>query len=294
MSSGVRKFSTGETLTSAYLNDYLMQQTVMVFDSAAARDAMFTSSGVTVTEGMVCYLRDTNQTLTYNGSAWAGLNVTSVTATGRLTTTSAGQEVWVGDSPLYTSAYSGIFSSTNELILKHASDASIYLVSKTAKVNLRAGGVDSVIVNTNGVVQHPYVPAFTSYCGYVDGHAAITGGVFTSTTVPLNNGSHYRTSGVGANQNFYAPVAGYYHFDFNWTIIGGTAGFYYGAYFQVDGTSTHGGYINYFKHYGGNDDSAASISSNFYLAANQYVRVAINNQNSVRFQFARFSGHLIG
>jgi hypothetical protein len=132
------------------------------------------------------------------------------------------------------------------------------------------------------------------YCGYLDGHAAIGDGVFTATTVPLNNGSHFRTSGAGAYQNFYAPVAGYYHFDFNWTIIGGTAGYYYGAYFQVDGTTTHGGYVNYFKHAGGNDDAAASITSNFYLAANQYVRVAINNQNAVRFQFARFSGHLIG
>jgi hypothetical protein len=294
MSSGIKKFVDYTSLTAFDINEYLMNQTVMVFASSAARTTAFSTAGVTITEGMVTYLLDTNMFDVWDGSAWAGLTVASVTASGRITTNSGGQQVWVGDSPLYTSAYSGIYSSTNELILKHASDNAIYLVSKFSKINLRAGGADSLIVNTNNIVQHPYVPAFTVYCGYLDGHAAIGDGVFTATTVPLNNGSHFRTSGAGAYQNFYAPVAGYYHFDFNWTIIGGTAGYYYGAYFQVDGTTTHGGYVNYFKHAGGNDDAAASITSNFYLAANQYVRVAINNQNAVRFQFARFSGHLIG
>jgi len=167
-------------------------------------------------------------------------------------------------------------------------------VSSPSTVNITSNSLNGVVVNTTGIVQEPYVPAFTTYCGYVDGHAAITGGVFTSTTVPLNNGSHFRTSGTGAYQNFVAPIAGYYHFDFHWTIISGTTGHYYGAYFQVDGTTVDSGYINYFKHYGGNDDAAAAISTNFYLTANQTVRVAISNQSSARFQFARFSGFMIG
>jgi len=244
MSSGIKKFVDYTSLPAFDINEYLMNQTVMVFASSAARTSAFSTAGVTITEGMVTYLLDTDQLNVWSGSAWIGITAASV--------------------------------------------------SNTGTVNIASNGLNALVVNTTGIVQTPYVPTFAVYCGFVDGHAAITSGVFTATTVPLNNGSHFRTSGTGAYQNFYAPVAGYYHFDFHWTILSGTAGNYYGAYFQVDGTSIHGGYVSYFKHYGGNDDSAASINSIFYLTANQNVRVAINNQTNVRFQFARFSGHLIG
>lgn len=61
-----RKLFTRERLTSADLNGYLMDQTVMAFDTALARDAAIP----TPTEGMVVYLRDVNRFFWRSDSAW--------------------------------------------------------------------------------------------------------------------------------------------------------------------------------------------------------------------------------
>jgi hypothetical protein len=78
--AGYKLFATGDVLTAAQVNTYLMQQTVMVFASSAARTTAL--SGV-VAEGMVSYLLDTNATEVYDGSAWVGIansgDITSVT-----------------------------------------------------------------------------------------------------------------------------------------------------------------------------------------------------------------------
>ena len=78
--AGYKLFATGDVLTAAQVNTYLMQQTVMVFASSAARTTAL--SGV-VAEGMVSYLQDTNATEVYDGSAWVGIanagDITSVT-----------------------------------------------------------------------------------------------------------------------------------------------------------------------------------------------------------------------
>ena len=144
------------------------------------------------------------------------------------------------------------------------------------------------------ILANPGVPAMRAYCGYQDGHAAIVGGVFTATSIPLNNRSCMPTSGTGAYQSFFAPVAGYYHASFHWVIIGHTAGNYYGGYFQVDGSTPDGGYAHYFKPATTGNDDGSSLSATFYLSAGQTLRVAISNQNSVRFQQALFSVHMIG
>lgn len=78
--AGYKLFATGDVLTAAQVNTYLMQQTVMVFASSTARTTALT--GV-VAEGMVSYLLDTNATEVYDGSAWVGIansgDITSVT-----------------------------------------------------------------------------------------------------------------------------------------------------------------------------------------------------------------------
>ena len=65
--AGYKLFNTGDVLTAAQVNTYLMEQTVMVFDDAAARTTAL--SGV-LSEGMISYLKDTNAVEVYNGSAW--------------------------------------------------------------------------------------------------------------------------------------------------------------------------------------------------------------------------------
>jgi hypothetical protein len=71
---GFKTFNTGDVLSAADTNGYLMQG-VLVFASAAARDAAITSPE----EGQFAYLKDTNVTTYYTGSAWANLDTTGMT-----------------------------------------------------------------------------------------------------------------------------------------------------------------------------------------------------------------------
>jgi hypothetical protein len=63
---GYIEFNTGDVLTAAQANGYLASQVVMVFADAAAR----TSAIASPQEGMISYLKDTNATQYYSGSAW--------------------------------------------------------------------------------------------------------------------------------------------------------------------------------------------------------------------------------
>jgi hypothetical protein len=62
-------FSNGSVLNASDLNDYLMNQSVMVFADSAARASALTSP----IEGMVTYLQDTNTLEFYNGTAWGAV-----------------------------------------------------------------------------------------------------------------------------------------------------------------------------------------------------------------------------
>jgi hypothetical protein len=68
---GFKNFQTGEVLTSADVNGYLMQG-VLVFASEAARDAAITSPQ----EGQFAYTKDNNSLWYYTGSAWAASGAT--------------------------------------------------------------------------------------------------------------------------------------------------------------------------------------------------------------------------
>ena len=68
--AGYRDFTAGAVLTADQVDTFLMQQTVMVFASAAARTSALT--GV-VSAGMVSYITATQQTQYYNGTAWVDL-----------------------------------------------------------------------------------------------------------------------------------------------------------------------------------------------------------------------------
>jgi hypothetical protein len=71
---GFKNFASGDVLTAADVNAYLNSQTVMVFADAAARTAAITSPQ----EGMFSYLKDTNATQYYTGSAWTNLDTTGM------------------------------------------------------------------------------------------------------------------------------------------------------------------------------------------------------------------------
>jgi len=122
---GFKTFATGDVLSAADVNGYLMQG-VLVFADSAERDAEITSPE----EGQFAYLKDTNVTTYYTGSAWANLDTTGMTnpmtTTGdviysssgstpaRLGIGTAGQVLQVNSgatAPEWATAVSGAFTS---------------------------------------------------------------------------------------------------------------------------------------------------------------------------------------
>ena len=72
---GFKTFTSGEVLTAADTNGYLMQG-INVFANASARTAAITSPQ----EGQYSYLKDTNALEYYDGAAWVGAPVGDITA----------------------------------------------------------------------------------------------------------------------------------------------------------------------------------------------------------------------
>ena len=68
---GFKTFTTGEVLTAADTNGYLMQG-VLVFADAAARDAAITAPA----EGQFAYTKDVNGLWYYDGAAWVASGAT--------------------------------------------------------------------------------------------------------------------------------------------------------------------------------------------------------------------------
>lgn len=115
MANGFKVFSTGEVLTAADVNDYLMEQSIGIFADATARDAQITSP----IEGQFAYLSDTNALFYYDGSAWASYigdgDITGVTIT------TAGTSGLAGGS----TATSGAFASTLVISPNDATSATV-------------------------------------------------------------------------------------------------------------------------------------------------------------------------
>ena len=90
---GFKTFVTGEVLTAADTNGYLMQG-VNVFANAAARTAAITSPQ----EGQMSYLKDTNSTEYYDGASWGsvGGGTTLINSGG---TTLTGATITLGSIP---------------------------------------------------------------------------------------------------------------------------------------------------------------------------------------------------
>ena len=80
MPSGFKTFSTGEVLTAADVNNYLMEQSICVFADSTARDAAITSPE----DGQFVFLSGTNTLQFYGSSSWNNFigegDITGVTA----------------------------------------------------------------------------------------------------------------------------------------------------------------------------------------------------------------------
>jgi len=118
--AGYRLYTTGDVLTAAQVQNNLQNQTIMFFASAATRDAN-TALTAALTEGMFCYLADTNTVEFYTGSAWTGF------ATGDITAITAGDGITVvngtGPVPTVSLSTNPTLTSPKEVIAIVASPA---------------------------------------------------------------------------------------------------------------------------------------------------------------------------
>ena len=220
---GFKTFVTGEVLTAADTNGYLMQG-VNVFANAAARTAAITSPQ----EGQMSYLSDTNSTEYYSGSAWAVVGGGGMTLLS--TTTLSGGSTSLGTIPsgyvdlrLYILNYKPSTDGANMQWRYNSDSGNSYKVRSanesgvsgfTTTMGMVYGNDNSVAVGLGAMTIYNYSNATTwktsewlnvtvnstttttydqdkSY-GFWNGTAAITnitfypsGGTFTSGTVLL-------------------------------------------------------------------------------------------------------------
>lgn len=146
--AGYKLFNTGDVLTAAQVNTYLMQQTVMVFASATARNTAL--SGI-LAEGLVCYLTDTNDFQIYDGAAWQSYgsgDITGVTATSPLTGGGTSGSVTVGIQD-GTTAQKGAVQLTDSTSSTSTTTAATPNSVKTA-YDLANGAIAKSLVDAKG------------------------------------------------------------------------------------------------------------------------------------------------
>ena len=202
---GFKTFVSGEVLTAADTNGYLMQG-VLVFASASARNAAITSPQ----EGQYCYLKDTNSTEYYDGAAWvsgvegdisgvtAGTGISGGGTSGTVTVTNSMATAITTKGDLVPGTGSGTFSR-----LAVGNNGETLVADSSAATGLRYQGNYAAGKNNclNGAMQ--ISQRGTSFTIAASGYALDRYSYVVATAVP---------TGTITQQTFTpgtAPVAGY-------------------------------------------------------------------------------------
>lgn len=99
MAQGYHDFVPGETLSSANIEEYCQNQSVMRFADSASRDTALSS---VKTEGMVSYQLDSNSETIYSGSAWSTIGPLHGAGSSYIPTlTQSGSVTYTNDSGLW-------------------------------------------------------------------------------------------------------------------------------------------------------------------------------------------------
>jgi len=236
---GFKNFATGDVLTAADTNGYLMQG-VWVFASAAARDAAVTSPQ----EGNFAYLKDTNVTTYYTGSAWANLDTTGMT--NPMTTT--GDTIYSSSGS--TPARLGIGTTGQVLTVSggvpawgNVSSVKPFMISKIAGRYVRAQATYSDNLTATEDVTY-YIPIYldgnafdrisTRSAGNFAGSGVVRMGIYNANSTTGLPDTVYLDAGTinvtAANTELeitisVTPPAGYYYLAWNSQTAGSTNNF---------------------------------------------------------------------
>lgn len=142
--AGYKLFNTGDVLTAAQVNTYLMQQSVMVFADSAARTTAL--SGV-LAEGMLSYLQDTNAVEKYDGSAWGAIGAGDIEGVTAGTGLSGG-----GTSGTVTLS---IASAQSDLVIKgFEEDVNVVASAATGTINFDVSTASVWYYTSNATANH--------------------------------------------------------------------------------------------------------------------------------------------
>jgi len=132
---GFKTFTTGEVLTAADVNGYLMQG-VLVFASEAARNSAITSPQ----EGQFAYTKDNNSLWYYTGSAWVASG-----ATGDIEGVTAGTGISGGGT-------SGTVTITNSMATEITAKADLIVGTGNAAFDNLAVGANGTVLTADSTV----------------------------------------------------------------------------------------------------------------------------------------------
>ena len=169
---GFKTFTTGEVLTAADTNGYLMQG-VLVFASSAARAAAITSPQ----EGQYSYLKDTNSTEYYDGAAWIAAPI------GDITGVTAGTGISGGGT-------SGTVTITNSMATEIAAKGDLIVGTGAAtfdNLTVGANGTTLVADSTAATGLKWATPAGGSTLNYTSLSSATPSGTTYTVTVASYN-----------------------------------------------------------------------------------------------------------
>jgi hypothetical protein len=142
--AGYKLFNTGDVLTAAQVNTYLMQQTVMVFANSSARTTAL--SGV-LAEGMLSYLLDTNAVEKYDGSSWSAIGTGDIEGVTAGTGLSGG-----GTSGTVTLS---IASAQSDLVIKgFEEDVNVVASAATGTINFDVATASVWYYTSNATANH--------------------------------------------------------------------------------------------------------------------------------------------
>lgn len=166
--SGYRTWTPGEVLTASNVQDYLQDQTVMVF----ASDSVRSTAVIAPTEGMLTWLEDSNKYQYYNGSSWADLIIPITGGTqgqayvSNGTATPSFQDVkaeYIATTLTEkTAAYTAVASDTNTVLnITGASNVTITVPDVIDAI----GDMIQVVNNSTGTVTLQAGTGVTSWAG---------------------------------------------------------------------------------------------------------------------------------